>query len=181
MSELGREEYVALRATIRQRGTIRIVLGWTSIAVWASVAAWTGLVTTPPGLVRLPLASLPSLLVLVAGFEAIFGLHLTVERIGRYLQVFHEAGPGPSWERVAMEYGRRHPADGPDPLFGTLFLLACALNFLPVALGGGLVPMVAIGALHLAFAARVVSGRRRAGRQRAVDLERFASLRDTAS
>jgi hypothetical protein len=36
------------------------------------------------------LSTLVPLLVLVAGFEAAFALYTNVERIGRYLQVFHE-------------------------------------------------------------------------------------------
>ena len=50
------------------------------------------------------MSTLVPLLILVAGFEAIFALHVNVERIGRYLQVFHEDDDG--WEQVAMQFGR---------------------------------------------------------------------------
>ena len=54
-----------------------------------------------------------SLLLLVATFEAVRTLHLGVERIGRYLQVFHEPeppAPGDArWEHVAMALGPGSP------------------------------------------------------------------------
>ena len=74
------------------------------------------------------------LVILAAGFEAIFALHTNVERIGRYLQVFHEAAGG--WEHVAMAFGQQGPADAPDPLFVRLFIVAVGVNYLPAALLG---------------------------------------------
>ena len=77
---LSRDEYAALRATIRQRGTLRLLLPVITIVGWA-------LATEPlPG----PFYGLVPLLVLAAGFEAIAALHLNVERVGRYIQVFFE-------------------------------------------------------------------------------------------
>ena len=52
---------------------------------WAAVAIATAAVIT------VALSTLVPLLVLVAGFEAAFALYTNVERIGRYLQVFHES------------------------------------------------------------------------------------------
>src|SRR3954466_13290010 len=103
------EEFAALRATIRERGTARMVLFPICIAVWAGAAIAT------TAAVGLPIAALAPLVVLAAGFEAIFALHVNVERIGRYLQVFHE--PEGGWEHVAMAFGLRFPGKGPDALF----------------------------------------------------------------
>jgi hypothetical protein len=98
-----------------------------------------------------------------------------VERIGRYLQVFHE--PDGGWEHVAMTFGERFPGGGPDALFSTLFLMATALNYLPVALGGTNPELVALGILHLVLAFHIGTARRRASRQRKLDLERFEAIK----
>jgi len=126
----------------------------------------------------LPIAALVPLVVLAAGFEAIYALHVNVERIGRYLQVFHEDQGG--WEHVAMAYGQRFPGRGGDALFSMLFLVATALNFLPVGLGGTAPEMVAAGVLHLVLAVHIGTARSRAARQRQQDLDRFTALRDDA-
>ncbi len=64
------------------------------------------------------IAAVFSLAVLVAGFEAIHALHVGVERIGRYVQVYYEAGSdGPRWETTAMAVGPALPGGGIDPLF----------------------------------------------------------------
>src|SRR5712671_3249262 len=88
----GREqdEYSALRATIRERGTARICLFVAGLAAWAAVTIATA------ALASTPLAALLPLLLLASVFEAIFALHVGVERIGRYIQVFHENGSGGS-------------------------------------------------------------------------------------
>jgi len=163
------EEYRAMRATIRERGTARMVLlpltfiGWAATAVAATAAIGVAVSTVLP------------LLVLVAGFEAIFALHVNVERIGRYLQVFHE--PDGGWEHVAMTYGQRFPASGPDPLSSRLFVLATSANFLPAALGGEVPEVVVLAILHLLFVNRIRLARMFAARQRGEDLERFQSLK----
>lgn len=122
-------EYQALRASIRERGTARMVVFPIIFIGWAATAIATGAVIT------VALSTLVPLLVLAAGFEAIFAIHTNVERIGRYLQVFHEDRPD-EWEHVAMEFGRRFPGSGPDPLHSRLFALAISVNYLPAALGG---------------------------------------------
>src|SRR5690606_36019225 len=81
-------EYQSMRDTIRQRGTVRMVLVPVTFIGWAAVAAGVSAVIT------VAISTLVPLLVLAAGFEAIFALHLNVERIGRYLQVFHEQDGG---------------------------------------------------------------------------------------
>ena len=162
------DEYRAMRATIRERGTARMVLIPFIFIGWAATAVATAAVIT------VAMATLVPLLVLVAGFEAVFALHLNVERIGRYLQVFHE--PDDGWEHVAMRFGQQFPGTGPDPLFSRTFLLATSVNFLPAALGGAVPELVIIAILHLVFINRVRIARAFAATQRARDLERFEAL-----
>ena len=81
------EEYRALRATIRERGTARVCIFAGGIVAWAAVTIATAAMASTP------LATLLPLLVLAAAFEVVFALHIGVERIGRYLQVFHETDP----------------------------------------------------------------------------------------
>jgi hypothetical protein len=162
-------EYAALRATIRERGTARMVLVPFIFVGWAATAVATAAVIT------VAVSTLVPLLILAAGFEAIFALHVNIERIGRYLQVFHEAGDG--WERVAMQFGERFPGSGPDPLFSRHFVLATSVNFLPAALGGDVPELVLIAILHVIFINRIRIARAFAATQRALDLERFGSLR----
>ena len=164
------DEYQVLRATIQQRGTARMVLIPLIFVGWAGTAVATAAVIT------VAVSTLVPLLILVAGFEAVFALHVNVERIGRYLHVFHEHEVG--WERVAMTFSQRFHRSGPDPLFSRLFVLATSVNFLPAALGWENVPELAIlAALHLLFINRVRLGRIFAARQRTEDLERFAMLK----
>jgi hypothetical protein len=171
---MSEDEYQVLRATIQQRGTARMVLIPLIFIGWAGTAVATAAVIT------VAVSTLVPLLVLVAGFEAVFALHVNVERIGRYLQVFHENEVG--WERVAMQFSQRFPGDGPDPLFSRLFVLATSVNFLPAALGWENIPELSILAvLHLLFINRVRVGRIFAAKQRAADLERFAALKREAT
>ena len=162
-------EFEALRATIRERGTVRMILLPVALALWAGVAVAT------TAAVALPIAALVPLLVLAAGFEAIYALHVNVERIGRYIQVFHE--PDGGWEHTAMVFGQRFPGRGPDALFSAIFLMATALNYLPVALGGTVPEMVVAGVLHLLLAFHIGTARRRASQQRTLDLEHFEALK----
>jgi hypothetical protein len=163
-------EYQALRASIRERGTARMVLFPIIFIGWAATAIATGAVIT------VALSTLVPLLVLVAGFEALFALHTNVERIGRYLQVFHE-GQSDEWEHVAMEFGRRFPGSGPDPLYGRLFGLAISVNYLPAALGGTEIELAVLAVFHLIALGRIRVCRSAAAKQRALDLERYNALR----
>jgi hypothetical protein len=161
------EEYQALRATIRQRGTARTWVFWAGLAAWAALA----LATT---LVSLPLITVIPLLLLAATFEAVFGLFVGVERIGRYLEVFHED----RWEQTAMAFGAPLAGTGTDPLFIVFFALATICNFVPVMLSEPVtVELVVIGGAHLILIARLVRARQAAGRQRAADLARFRQLK----
>ena len=167
------EEFRVLRETIASRGTVRHALLPATLVGWAVVAGlflafgevWT--------------ATLMSLGVLAAGFEAIHGLHVGVERIGRYLQVFYENDvDGPMWESTAMRVGPGLPGAGVDPLFTLVFGTATLINLVLVAfplrttLWEGLVVTA-----HLAFLVRILRARRAAAQQRAVDLETFTALR----
>jgi hypothetical protein len=164
------EEFAALRATIRDRGTVRMILLPVTFGLWAGAAVAT------TATIQLPIAALVPLLVLAAGFESIYALHINVERIGRYLQVFHE--PDGGWEHVAMTFGQRFPGKGPDALFSNLFLMATALNYLPVGLGGETRDLIVGGLLHLLLALHIGTAKRRATTQRALDLERFQAIKN---
>jgi hypothetical protein len=176
MSDLEHAEYEALRATIRQRGTVRVAIAWATVAVWAVLAgllvAWAAW----------PAAYLFSLLVLVAGFEAVFALHVGVERVGRYLQVFYErpgapAAGRPGWETAVALYGERHPGGGPDALFTPLFAVATAANLFPVAVTGSRFELAVVTFAHAAALARFFTARRRAAGVRAEDLARFQAMK----
>ena len=116
---LSEAEFVTLRRTIATRGTVRIILFPVTMLGWASLALIVIMFSQAPVAVLFPLA------VLVGGFEAIHALHVGVERIGRYLQVYYEnAETGPRWETTVMAVGPALPGGGIDPLFSTVF--ACA-------------------------------------------------------
>jgi hypothetical protein len=166
------EEYRELRSTIRERGSMRIWL------MAAGILGWAALVILTAALLALPVATFISLLALAAVFESVLTLHTGAERVGRYLQVFYEAGDAePGWEHRIMEFGRRFPG-GSDPLFCVVFWCAAILNMLP-ALYASPVPIewAVVGTVHAMFGVRVLVARSRAGRQRAMDLERFTALK----
>ena len=169
MTPIEREEYRALRATIRSRGTMR---PWVFLV---GLTAWAGLAIGTAELVSIPLATLVPLLVLAAAFEAVFALHVRVERIGRYLQVFY----ADAWERTAMAFGPPLAGTSADPLFALFFALATVFNFAPLLLAGPTTSeLVFIGGTHALVLARIAFARRAASRQRPVDLARFQQLYD---
>jgi hypothetical protein len=139
------EEYRALRDSIRERGTARLWI------VLAGITAWAALVVSTVALAPWPLSTLLPLLVLAVSFEIVFTLHTSVERVGRYLQVFYEDEESlRKWEHQAMAYGRSFPSSRPDPLFGALFCMAAMFNFVSVLLVDALpVEYGAVGAVHL--------------------------------
>jgi hypothetical protein len=174
------EEYRALRATIRQRGSIRLIIASLTFSAWAAAI----LIVT--ALSTIPLVGLVPLIVLAAGFEIVFALHVGVERIGRYLQLHYEqTSEGPFWEHTAMRFSAR--GGGIHPLLPTLFLAAGLVN---LALGTLLqldvldaasvqspaewIPFVA---LHVVFYIRVLQAIRFSSGQRAADLHEFERLR----
>jgi hypothetical protein len=165
------DEFRALRATIQQRGTVRMIVVPLVFVGWAGTAVATAAVIT------VAVSTLVPLLILVAGFESVFALHVNIERIGRYLQVFHER-EAIGWEGVASRFSQRFAAAGPDPLFGRLFVLATSVNFLPAALGWENIPeLVVLAALHLLFINRIRLTRAFAAAQRQQDMDRFETLR----
>jgi hypothetical protein len=175
---LAESEFAVLRQTIATRGTVRIVTAPLTFFTWAAIVLVLVLFS------ELPIAALLSLAVLIAGFEAIHALHVGVERIGRYLQVYYEdttpevpAG-APRWETTAMRAGPGLPGAGADPLFSILFLGATVLNLVAVFLPQPVpIEIGVIGVLHLLFALRVVRARLAASKQRRVELERYRALR----
>jgi len=171
------DEYRALRATIRERGTARVCIFAAGIAAWAAATIATA------ALASSPVASLLPLLLLACMFEAIFALHVGVERIGRYLQVFYETDPPaspalPKWEHAAMAFGRPRGAAVTDALFIVPFLLAALFNIAPALLLNPIpTELIFVGGAHALFVLRLVVARITAGRQRAIDLERFQRLK----
>ena len=223
MTARDQEEYRALRSTIRGRGTARVWIFVAGIAAWAAVLVATAALAAPPAGMLVPL------LVLASTFEAVFALHIGVERIGRYIQVFYEedgkeqrrsvlntpehsargssereraseasgggapravengasasgAGVGPrairKWETVAMAYGRPGGSVRTDALFSIPFALAAAMNIVPgVLVGPTREELIFLAGAHALFLLRIVVARAGAARQRAIDLERFQTMK----
>jgi hypothetical protein len=170
------EEFRALRYTIAQRGTTRVVLQCAGLLAWAA-ALLAVLVWLP-----VPVAAAIPLLILIATFEAGRTLHLGVERIGRYLQVFHEAdsarGDAAQWEHVVMAMGPRVPGVGGHPLGLPLFAMATVVNGLAVVLPGPqMIEWATMLVPHVAFVAWMLVCDRRMRAQRATELKAFQQLR----
>ena len=146
------------------------LIGWTTTTVallqYSDTLFW----------IALPFVSLS---VLVAGFEAIHALHVGVERIGRYLQVYYEGSlDSPRWETTAMSLGPALPGGGIDPLFTVVFLAVSMLNLtLALPTLGRPVELAVTAAVHAIFWGRVIRARGAAARQRAVDLETFRAIK----
>lgn len=167
------EEFRELRATVRERGTARI---WVFLA---GMIGWGALTIATASLAALPIATFLPLLILAITFEAVFSLHVTVERIGRYIQVFLEEEDG--WEHVAMAVGPPLKGTSVDPIFAVYFLIAVVLNIVPAMLAQP-VPLevgVVLG-VHLIVVIRILVARSIASRQRAADLKRFTELKQKA-
>lgn len=163
-------EYRALRATIRERGTARVWI------LFAGFVAWGGLATATAALAAWPIATLIPLLVLATGFEVVFGLHTGLERVGRYIQLFFEEQDG--WEHRAMSYAQKFRPGAGDPLMAPYFAIATVFNLIPAAMAyPAPVEWSFLALLHLLFLFRIELARRQSARQRAVDLERFQSLK----
>ena len=176
MTPHDQDEYRALRATIRERGTLRVCLFAGGFVAWGALTLATSAVASTP------LATLLPLIVLAGLFEAIYALHVGVERIGRYIQVFHEDAQDQRWEHVAMAFGRPKGAATVDALFSIPFVLAIVCNAAPALIVQPTIEeVVFIGGAHALFALRLFVARQTASRQRAIDLERFAQLKRGAS
>lgn len=172
ITEIRLSEYEALRATIRERGTRRIYVVLAGLAAWGALTIALLFAELQGGVTLVPF------LILAATFELNFFIHTGVERIGRYIQVFfEEAGDSMGWETVAMNYGARFPG-GLDPLFVNVFSASAAVNFFSSLASAGRRPgWIAISLIaHSLFAYRIVSARKAAASQRALDLDRFRNL-----
>jgi hypothetical protein len=179
--DLGLEEFRQLRATIRERGSLRHLLVMITFCVWAATMLWAAITLAAPVLGLVPL------MVLAAGFEVGLALHVGVERIGRYLQVRYEKGePGSAgWERTAMEL--RVPTGGIDPLFLKAFVAAANLNLLvgiwtasvemPLEEAGlASAELLVFLGLHIAVVVRWLWAARYARTQRVRELAAFETL-----
>ena len=175
MTPIDFDEYNALRATIRERGTTRVWVVLVGIGTWAAAALATVALAVPPIVTLIPL------LVLATTFEVTFALHTGVERIGRYIQVFFEdeAG-GAAWEHRIMAFGRSGTRRiSTDPLFVRSFLLGTLLNLLTAVVSGPVaIEWAVLGIAHALLAVRTLMARREASGQRAADLERFREIKD---
>jgi hypothetical protein len=168
MSTTEQEQYRALRATIRERGTARILI----FAV--GLIAWAALILATATLLAVPLATLVPLVTLAATFEAVYALHVGVERVGRYLEVFFDD----SWESAAMAFGRPTGAAVIDPLFAIVFAIAALVNLAPLLIAQPTMPeWVFVGGAHALFGVRIVFAKLTAAKQRQVDRERFLALK----
>lgn len=178
---LGLEEFRQLRATIRERGSLRHLLALITFCVWAATMLWAAIALAAPVLGLVPL------MVLAAGFEVGLALHVGVERIGRYLQVRYETGDRESagWERTAMEL--HVPAGGVDPLFLKPYVAAANLNLLlgiwtasvemPLEEAGlATAELVIFLTLHIAVVVRWLWAARYARTQRVRELAAFEAL-----
>jgi len=171
MTDHGQLEYNALRSTIRERGTARVYIFAGGFAVWSGLAVATA------ALAFSPLATLVPLLFLAAVFEAVFALHVGVERIGRYIHVFHEPATA-FWEHAAAAFGHPKGAPSADPLFAIPFLLAALFNVAPALI---VEPtrqeLIFVGGAHALFIVRLLVARESARRQRSIDQARFEQLK----
>ena len=180
------EEYKALRATIRERGSLRCLVAAITFLGWAAAVIGVAAYVVSPFFGLVPL------MVLAGGFEVVFALHVGVERIGRFVQLRYESadGAGPAWEHTAMSL--RVSSGGVHALFVPAFLAAAALNWLlglALMLGtaspeefGGLWPEVLLfGSFHAVVIVRWFVASRFARSQRVRDLDSFARVAEAAS
>ena len=174
------EEFRALRATIRERGSLRLIVTLITFSAWAAAILTTSV------LLPFTLFSLVPLTVLAAGFEATFALHTGVERIGRYIQIHHEpATAGQAhWERTAMRFAGS--SGGVRPLMPALFIAAGLLNLTLGVISGldaetgplaqDLLAVAPVAALHAGFLVRVVMAQRFSDTQRERDRREYERL-----
>lgn len=162
-------QYRALRDTIRERGNARIWIVVVGVMAWAALTVATAALLAPP------VATLLPLLALAATFEAVYALHVGVERIGRYLEVFFDD----SWEKAAMAFGRPAKAARIDPLFAILFAIAALFNLIPLLIAQPTPPeLIFVGGAHALFGVRIVFAKLTVSKQREIDQQRFREIRD---
>ncbi len=180
MTDFRALEYDSLRAAIRVRATVApallvaVMLGWATLTLWIFT---TDVVSA---------ATLVPLMVLAAGYEALYAFHVKAERLARYLQVAYEepiasgsATPltaSPQWETTSLAYRQRFSSVGSNAVFSALFILATMVNYVPAAVSGTFEELVGIGFAHTLFAVRIIMAGRIAARVRGEDLERLRTL-----
>lgn len=174
-----RSEYVILRRTIAQRGSLRPILTLAGMGTWA--AALIAVLALMP----YPVAAAIPLLLLTVTFEVIRPLHFGAERIGRYLQVFYEEGDDrnrsladtPAWERIAMRFSSV-PGVGGHPLFVPLFFFAALIDIFLFAsmTAPNRLESVFVTGLHGMFIAWMFITDRAMRKQRDADLARLREL-----
>jgi hypothetical protein len=181
MTDLRALEYDSLRAALRLRVTlgpvllVAVILGWAALTLWVFT---TDVVSA---------ATLVPLVMLAAGFEALYALHVSAERLARYIQVEYEetasASPAaaPRWETTSLSYRQRFTPSGSNALFSALFFIATIVNYVPAAVSGTVQELAGVGLAHTLFAVRILVASRRAARLRSEDLDRFRTLLEGAS
>jgi hypothetical protein len=175
---VGLEEYRALRATIRERGSLRFLVTAITFSAWAAVLTTLCAVTVVPTFILVPLV------VLAAGFELNLAIHVGVERVGRYLQLKYERDPqnAAGWEHAVMKL--QVPRGGVDALFLVVFLSALTLNFVvalwlaaavtgPDEIGAMRAETLVVAVLHAIVAARWLHAAKYAKSQRSRELAAF--------
>lgn len=168
-------EYRSLRDAIAHRGQLRVTLFLVGMTAWAALAFAMLVWGAVPAYGLVPVA------VLVATFEAVHQLHVSAERIGRYVRVFFEDGTpaAPRWETVIGRFGAPLGGSRTDPLFVTVFAMAVTINLLGVLLPAPTpAETLVLGALHAVIVVRMVSASRSARRQRADDEARFRKIKE---
>jgi len=169
MSAPEQNQYRALRDTIRERGTARMWIFVIGITIWAALTVATAALVAPP------VATLLPLLALAATFEAVYALHVGVERIGRYLEVFFDD----SWEKAAMMFGRPPKAARIDPLFANVFAIAALFNLVPLLIAQPTAPeLIFVGGAHALFGVRIVFAKLTVSKQRELDRQRFRDIHE---
>ena len=176
----GLEEYRALRATIRERGSLRFLVTSITFSAWAAVLTTLCAVTVVPTFLLIPLV------VLAAGFELNLAIHVGVERVGRYLQLKYERDTqsAAGWEHAAMKL--KVPTGGVDALFLVVFLSALAVTFLaglwlavaftgPDEVGTIRAETLVVAVLHAIVAARWLQAAKYARTQRDRELSAFSN------
>jgi hypothetical protein len=175
MQDYAAREFSVLRETIRSRGGLR------PIVLLAGISAWAAVLVAVLAWLPNPIASAVPLVVLLATLEGLRTLHLGVERIGRYIQVFFEEDPpsgAPAWEHTAMQFGASLPGAGGHPYFLAVFFVATVVNYLAVLFPGPLpIELATLAVPHLAFIVWLIYCDWGMRRQRTAELARFRELR----
>jgi hypothetical protein len=178
---LALEEFRVLRATIGSRGTMRVVVALITFVAWAAILL-------SDAFAEHPLLFFVPLVVLFAGFEGVFGLHVSAERIGRFIRLYYETTVDvPKWETAIGAFGRMRASRGSglDPLYvgpfgaATVLNAAFALGRISQASGNAQFgpEFWGVAVIHVAFAARLVAATRYAARQRMADAGAFETIR----